>query len=76
MATLNDVIKRAQKRKVNDGPFEIKELFSKTEWENTRNVKALGKAFYDAVDNKQVKNVSFECKKSDNHKVYKKHPTN
>lgn len=73
MITLNEVIKRAKNKDVGE-TFEIKELFTEQEWENAKNVKAIGKAFYDVVEKKQVRGVERKYIKSNNHSVYIKKP--
>lgn len=69
MVTLNEVIKRAKMKKVGE-TFEIKELFTEQEWKKAKNVTAIGRAFYDEVDHKQVSGVERKCIKSNNHSVY------
>lgn len=56
MVTLDEVIKKAEKKKTKE-TFEIKDLFTDQEWKVAKNVARIGRAFYDAVDNKKVKGV-------------------
>lgn len=71
MVTLDEVIKRAQKKNA-PKTFKIRDLFSEQEWKDAKNVTAIGRAFYDAVDKEQVKGVKHKCRKTNNHNVYKK----
>ncbi|MGW8000868.1 DUF1413 domain-containing protein [Staphylococcus xylosus] len=71
MVTLDEVIKRAEKKKPKE-TFEIKDLFTDQEWKGAKNVTGIGKDFYDAVDNKKVKGVDYKCTKTNNHKVYER----
>lgn len=69
MVTLDEVIKRAEKKKPKE-TFEIKDLFTDQEWKGAKNVTGIGRDFYYAVDNKKVKGVNHKCKKTNNHSVY------
>lgn len=72
MVTLNEVIKRAKKKKLKE-TFTIRDLFTDQEWENAKNVTGLGKDFYDVVVyKKQVKGVDYKYTKTNNHKVYER----
>lgn len=69
MVTLNEVIKRAKKKKLKE-TFTIKDLFTDQEWKGAKNVTGIGRDFYYAVDKKQVKGVDYKYTKTNNHKVY------
>lgn len=71
MVTLDEVIKRAKKKKLKE-IFTIKDLFTDQEWKGAKNVTAIGRTFYDAVDKKQVKGVDYKYTKTNNHKVYER----
>ncbi len=71
MVTLDEVIKRAKKKKLKE-TFTIKDLFTEQEWKDANNVTGIGKAFRDEVKHKRVKGVRHKCRKLNNHNEYEK----
>lgn len=71
--TLDMIIRRAIARK-DKKPFEIKDLFPSTYWDNNdpQHRRNLGREFRLEVEIGDVRGVSFNDKKSDNHTTYKK----
>lgn len=71
MVTLDEVIKRAQKKNSKE-TFKIRDLFTDQEWKNAKDITAIGREFRDAVRNKQVKDIRHKCRKTSNHNEYVK----